>query len=72
MLAPQQLFDHLAVTHLAVDQGNPQDLPNDLGMAIHEVVEHDWLVSGEAEGTDGMAADVASTTGDENSHSRTS
>jgi hypothetical protein len=72
MLAPQQRFDQLAVTHLTVDQWNPKHLPNDLGVAINEVVEHDRLVTGEAEGTHGMAADISSTTGDENSHSRTS
>jgi hypothetical protein len=64
MLAPQHLFDHLAVTHLAVDQGNPQDFTNDVGVAIHEVVEHDRLVTGEAKGTHGMTADVSRTTGD--------
>jgi hypothetical protein len=64
MLALQQLFDHLSVTHLAVNQGNPQDLTNDVGVAIYEVVEHDRLVTREAEGTHGITADVSRTTGD--------
>jgi hypothetical protein len=68
---PQESFEHLTITNLPHHEGNAQHLLHDLGMAVDQVVEHHGLMACTVQGTNGMAADVPSPSGDQNPHEPT-
>ena len=68
MATAQQGLNEFAIAHLALDQRHSQHLFHTRAVPIHEVVEHHRMVPGLLQGAHGVAADVTSTTGDEQGH----
>ena len=72
MGAVQQRLQQHRIAHLPHHQRHLEHLAHHRGVAIHQVVEHQRLVTRPAQRPNRVTADVAGAAGDENPHRRTS